>query len=84
MLKGVNPRLSLIAALDTDGKVFFSLLHANTDSDVMMIYLSCLFRQLDAEIPDWKETSVLLLDNAKYHTSEECINFLRTNGVSTI
>ena len=84
VLKSINPRLSLIAALDTDGKVWFSLLHANTDSDVMMMYLNCLFRQLEAEIPDWKETSVLLLDNAKYHTSEECIKFLRMNGVSTI
>ena len=29
--QGVSPRISLIAALDTEGRVWFSLLHANTD-----------------------------------------------------
>ena len=52
--KMIAPRLSLIAALDTDGRVYFSLLHANTDSDIMMLFMTHLFRQLDAETPDWK------------------------------
>jgi len=34
--------------------VYFSLLHANTDSDIMMLFMTHLFRQLDAETPDWK------------------------------
>ena len=42
-LKLVTPRLSLIAALDTNGHVWFSLLHANTDSDIMVMFLSHLF-----------------------------------------
>ena len=42
-IKAVNPRLSLIAALDSDGQVYFSLLHANTDSDVMKMFLGQLF-----------------------------------------
>jgi len=37
--KFMNPRLALIAALDTDGNVYFSLTHANTDSDVMILFL---------------------------------------------
>ena len=52
--KVINPRLSLIAALDTDGRIFFSLTHANTDSNVMMLFLSNLCRMLDKEISDWK------------------------------
>ena len=35
----VNPRLALIAALDTDGRVYFSLNHSNTDSDVILLFL---------------------------------------------
>ena len=37
--KFMNPRLALIAALDTDGNVYFSLTHSNTDSDVMLLFL---------------------------------------------
>ena len=52
--KVISPRLSLIAALDTDGRVAFALLHSNTDSDVFMMFLHHLFDKLDAELPDWK------------------------------
>ena len=37
--RALNPRLALIAALDTDGKVYFSLNHSNTDSDVILLFL---------------------------------------------
>ena len=37
--KAINPRLALIAALDTDGRVYFSLNHSNTDSDVILLFL---------------------------------------------
>ena len=80
----IAPRLSLIAALDSDGRVFFALLHANTDTNVFMMFLGGLFKALDAELPDWRETSVLMLDGAKYHTNEECIHFLRISEVQTI
>ena len=30
-IRAISPSLSLIAALDTDGKVYFSLSHASTD-----------------------------------------------------
>ena len=68
--KMVTPRLSFIAALDTEGRVYYSLLHANTDSDIMIMFLSYLFAMLDAETPGWRTDSVVLLDGAKYHTSE--------------
>ena len=80
----VNPRLSFLAALDTDGRVFFSLTQCNTDSDVMILFISSLCRKLDMEILDWKTDSVLLLDNAKYHVSDECQDFLKKLGVTTI
>ena len=45
--KFMNPRLALIAALDTDGNVYFSLTHANTDSDVMQLFLLGLTNMLN-------------------------------------
>jgi len=75
--RAVTPRLSLIAALDTDGRVYFTLTHANTDSDVMLVFMRHLMMQLDREDPDWKKKTVFLLDGARYHTSEEMREYLR-------
>ena len=36
--KTVSPRVAMIAALDTDGRVYFALTHANTDSNVMLLF----------------------------------------------
>ena len=51
--KQVNPRISLIVALDTEGSLWFALTQANTDSDVMTTFLRHLARQLDRESPGW-------------------------------
>ena len=82
--KIINPRLSLIAALDTDGNVYFSLNHSNTDSDVMLLFIMKLVNQLNQDTPDWMSKSVLLLDNAKYHVSEETRNGLKKMQVPVI
>jgi len=43
----VTPRLALIAALDSDGRVFFTLTHANTDSNIIVLFLKQLVDKLD-------------------------------------
>ena len=40
--KPITPRISLIAALDTEGRSYFSLTQANTDSKVMLTFLQHL------------------------------------------
>ena len=75
--KYMSPRLALIAALDTYGNVYFALTHSNTDSNVMLLFLLGLVNKLNQETPDWISKSVLLLDNAKYHVSEETRDGLR-------
>ena len=67
----------MIAALDTDGRVYFSLSHATTDQDTFMLFLRHLVAQLDRETPGWQEDSVILLDNAAYHVGEEMRIYLR-------
>ena len=37
--KAVQPRISLLAALDTDGRIWCALTQANTDADVMTTFL---------------------------------------------
>ena len=73
----MSPRLALIAALDTDGRIYFSLNHSNTDSEVILLFLTELVSLLNQETPDWMTDSVILMDNAKYHVSEETREGLR-------
>ena len=83
-LSAVTPRLALIAALDTDGQVYFALTHSNTDSDVLMLFMKHLLKQLDTEEHDWQSNTVFLLDGAKYHTSEEMREYFRKMKVQVI
>ena len=82
--RSVGTRLALIAALDTEGRVYFALTHANTDSDVILSFMRRLEIMLSIETPDWKENSVVLLDGAKYHTSEQTREVLKKLGIPTI
>jgi len=66
--KPVSYRISLIAALDTEGNIYYSLTQANTDQHVMMVFLIHLVEQLDLARPSWRDDTVLLLDGARYHT----------------
>ena len=59
----------MIAALDTEGRIWFSLSHSNTDSNTMSIFLLYITKALDSETPDWRENTVFLVDNASYHRS---------------
>ena len=65
--KQVQPRISLIAALDTDGKIWCALTQANTDSDVMTMFLQHLCREFDREDPLWRTKVIIQLDNAAWH-----------------
>ena len=75
--KAVSPRLALLASIDTDGRIYYALSHANTDADTMSLFILHLVRQLDNDIPGWKDDSVMLLDNASWHKGDEIIEVLR-------
>ena len=59
----------MIAALDSEGNLWFTFCHANTDSNVMTLFLYNLKAKLDQETPGWQEDTYCLLDNASYHKS---------------
>ena len=40
--KKINPRISLIGAVDTEGDIYISILHSNTDSEIYKLFLSKL------------------------------------------
>ena len=48
-LRLITPRVSMIAALDTCGNVWYSLTHSTTDSDMIALFFMQLVRLLDQE-----------------------------------
>ena len=65
----VNPRVSLIAAIDSQGEVYPSFLQTNTNVDIMRLYLSELAKTLDKDSEGWRKNTIFLRDGAKYHTN---------------
>ena len=51
--------------------------HANTDAITMSLFINQLVQELDIDIPDWRNNSVMLLDNAAWHKSDEIMGVLR-------
>ena len=45
-LRGIAPRISMIAAIDTGGRVYFALTQVNTDANVFALFLKSLFEKL--------------------------------------
>ena len=65
----VNPRISMIAGVDTEGHVYLSLTQVTTDTEMMKMFLSKLAIQLDNEKGNWREDTVFLFDNATYQSN---------------
>ena len=75
-----------MVAIDTDGSVFFALSQVNTDTDSKRLLLDELCKALDKDKPDWRETSVCIMDNAPYNRdplTEEHIKKLRMPMIFT-
>ena len=69
--KNLSHNVNMIAAVDTEGQVYLSLTMFNTDTNVMLMFLSRLASLLTQENADWRSNTVILLDGAPYHKSEE-------------
>ena len=65
--KAVAPRISLIAALDSEGNTYASMTQVNTDGKVMCIYIRELVKVLDNERKGWRKNTIMLVDGASYH-----------------
>ena len=69
----ILPRISMIAGLDTRGKVYLSLVQSNSSNKIMEIFFHQLVKKLDRERRDWRKDTVIIIDNAPYHTSNGCL-----------
>ena len=49
-----------------------------------MLFFRYLIKQLDNENPNWRSNTVILLDGARYHTSEDMREYLRKLEITVI
>ena len=84
ILNSVTPRLSMIAAIDTDGQIWFTLSQANTDSNMMTLFIKSLVDILSEQDQGFKENTVFMFDNASYHTSQETRSAFSVMGLRVI
>ena len=46
-----------------------------------MLFMRYLIKQLDSESADWRNETIFLLDDARYHVSEEMREYFRKMDV---
>ena len=64
--KKVQPRISLITAIDSQhGNVYFAVSLNNTNKNMMGLFIQHLCLKLDKENRYWRNNSVLLWDVSK-------------------
>ena len=76
--KQVVPTLSLILAIDTLGNCWASITQVTTTSKLFMIYLNFLVKKLDSERPGWRNNTVILMDGALYHQSDDTLAHMKS------
>ena len=73
----VQPRLSLIMAIDNHGVIYGSMTSVNTDATMMGLYMRELVKKLDQEDENWRRSTVILHDGAAYVRSSAFIAVLK-------
>ena len=75
------PQISMIAAISSKGRVFFTINQGKTNSQTFLLFLGKLCQQLDSSQRRWRKDSVFLLDNASFHRSETAQEGYRRMGL---
>ena len=80
----ITPRLTMIAALSSDGRIVMSLLQANSNEETFCLFLSHFARTLEAEDKNFRAKTCFQIDNARYHTTSGVIAHLEALGLRFI
>ena len=67
----------MILAYDNTGQKYFSLLQSNSNTKTMELFFRGLVQRLDKDRIKWREDSLIVLDNAPYHTSSATISLFK-------
>lgn len=69
-VKRITQRLTMVAALDNHGRVWYSLSQSTGNKDTFALFLEQLAACLDSEVPGWQAQATFVLDNAPLHLTE--------------
>jgi transposase len=65
------PQISIIAAVSSKGRIFFSVNQGSTSSITFCYFIASLCQKLDQSSSRWRQSSVFLLDNASFYKSQD-------------
>ena len=74
----------MILGIDNRGKIYVSLVQSNTNASMMRIFFHSLIKKLDSENPYWHKNTIIMLDNASYHTSTATLKVFEELGVPVL
>ena len=74
--------ITLLSAITQDGEHWFSLLRGTNTTVTFVDYLRMLVQELDVFDKYWRDSYVLVLDNASMHKSRAAINFFAELKIS--
>ena len=74
----------MITGLDTNGQIYISLLQSNSNAKIMEIFFHSLTRILDKERANWRENTVILVDNAAYHSSPHTLKVFKELNIPVL
>ena len=65
------PRVTMILAVDSTGRLYFSLSQSNSNQGLFGLFMRQLVLKLDKERPNWRKNTLVTLDGARYHSGAE-------------
>ena len=82
--KELPVRLSIIAAIGTDGSSSVSITTCTTDNEVFSAYLYDLVRELELARPGFRQNTVFMTDGASYNVHWRPRKLLQKLGLKVI
>ena len=67
----------MLLAFDNKGNIWYALSTHNSNSTTFSLFMKHLVDALDADRPGWRDSTVLLTDNASYHRSAQTLEALK-------
>ena len=62
--------MNLIIGVSSIGEFFYTINHGRTNATTFLFFLTKLVKHLSESDTNWREKTVLLIDNAPYHRSK--------------
>ena len=63
----------MLTCLDTNGKVYISLVQSNTNTQIIKLFFDALVKMLDKEDKNWRKTTIVMMDNASWHVNDDAL-----------